>query len=197
MDISNRERLVKLVTSLVRHPDHFLPYLRTSIFGKGSPADYEMPWWSFSAIEKADTLFPGKRIFEWGTGGSTVRYAKVAQHITSVEDDAGWLTDMDRRLSEGGLKSKVTLNHHAFDFRNPVNFESSDYILALDKSYDVIVIDGQDWTFKERLPCFARAESFIQEGGLMFLMTFGVTKNFYGVIRRRRLKCLNLLAHAE
>jgi hypothetical protein len=59
--------------------------------------DWPNRWWSFDAIEEADKLFSGKKIFEFGSGGSTVRNAKIASQIVSVENDYQWLEKVRKK----------------------------------------------------------------------------------------------------
>ena len=168
MDISNIVRIRKLTLNLVSNPDLIYPYVSKSLFNKRLPIDYALPWWSFRAIEYADTLFPGKSIFEFGTGGSTVRYADVCKSITSVEDNEDWLKIVQDRLNA----KKVGNNHLIFchfDFDHPEGFAESAYLASYDgaKQYDVVIIDGRDKSFKERITCFRHVEPSIKEGGVI------------------------------
>jgi predicted O-methyltransferase YrrM len=61
----------------------------------------------------------------------------------------------------------VELRLHPFDFLKPVAFDSSAYLHALDRTHDLIVVDGQDWTYDVRPECFVRAEKFIRPGGVI------------------------------
>jgi predicted O-methyltransferase YrrM len=172
MDLTNSQRVGKVIRNLVDNPDLLVPYLRMSILNRRLPIDLGLPWWSFRAIKQADHLLVGKRIFEYGTGGSTLRFAKIATEIVSVEDDPEWLEVVRKRLRREKIFN-VELRFHPFDFRHPINFESSDYIGAVDTSeWDVVIIDGQDWTFKERLACFRRAEPKMKSGSIIILDDF-------------------------
>ena len=98
MDLTNSQRVGKVIRNLVDNPDLLVPYLRMSILNRRLPIDLGLPWWSFRAIKQADHLLVGKRIFEYGTGGSTLRFAKIATEIVSVEDDPEWLEVVRKRL---------------------------------------------------------------------------------------------------
>lgn len=171
MNISNAKRIQKLFGNLITNPDLIVPYLSKSVFGRRLPIDYGLPWWSFRAIEYADKIFPGTKVFEFGTGGSTLRYAKVCKEITCVEDDLNWLNIVRLRLSENGLINKVYLIHEAFDFKHPVDFKKSSYLKSYDadKAYDVVIIDGQDESFHERIECFKFVEPTIKKGGVIIV----------------------------
>ena len=174
MDLPNSRRTSKLVKSLVANPQFILPYLCSNFSPfRRTPLDQGLPWWSYSAISEADKLFPGKRIFEWGTGGSTLRYARMGCQITAIEDDISWLNTLNSHLLNEGLAHRVNIFHHPFNFAEPADFESSSYLRALsDSAYDVIIIDGQDATFRERLTCFRYAEQFMMAGGIILLDDF-------------------------
>lgn len=168
MNISNTGRVHKLVSNLMSNPDLIFPYLSKSVFSKRLPVDHLLPWWSFRAIEYADTVFPGKTVFEFGSGGSTVRYAPLCKSITCVEDDADWMSVVQSRLNAKD-KDKVDLIYRHFDFDKTENFADSEYLKAYDgsKQYDVVVIDGQDKSFRERITCFRHVEPSIKEGGVI------------------------------
>jgi hypothetical protein len=172
MDISNTQRLIKLISNLITNSDLIVPYFKMSIFSRKLPIDYEMPWWSFRSITRADNLLIGKRIFEYGTGGSTLRFAKIAAKVVSVEDDLGWMNEVQVRLKKEKI-SNVDIRLCPFDFKNPVNFESSEYIKAVDgEDWDIVIIDGQDWSFKQRLSCFRRVEPLMLPGTIIIVDDF-------------------------
>jgi predicted O-methyltransferase YrrM len=131
-----------------------------------------MPWWSFRAIERADMLITGKRMFEYGTGGSTLRFSRIAQQVVCVEDDAAWAQVVKERLAKESINN-VEMRLCPFDFKNPSHFEESAYIAAVDDGiWDVVIIDGQDWTFKERLACFRRVEPMMKPGAIIIVDDF-------------------------
>ena len=48
-----------------------------------------MPWWSFSAIDfMSKQCRADQDVFEFGSGGSTLFFAKRCKTVTAVEDDA-------------------------------------------------------------------------------------------------------------
>lgn len=170
MNISTSQRFTKLIGNLIFNPDLIIPWVRWSLLNKKMSFEIEMPWWSFLAIEAMDRIAHGKRIFEWGSGGSTIRYGKVAEKIVSVEDDKKWLAVIREQCKK---MPSVELIFAPFDFQNPVGFNDSAYLKALESSdWDVIIIDGRDYTFNERLVCFARAERFVRPGCLIIVDDF-------------------------
>jgi hypothetical protein len=169
MNISYRQRITKLLGNLLSNPRLLLPYIRYSLLNRKLPAEIQLPWWSFKAIQRADKLLLGKRVFEWGSGGSTTRYAKTAKEWCSVEDDAIWLERI-RRLLPPQEQQKTTFQYHPFDFRHPEAFDRSSYLRALDREdWEVIIIDGQDWSFEERVTCFKHAQNLVSPGAVIIL----------------------------
>jgi hypothetical protein len=174
MQLSNTQRVFKLVGSLIVKPQFIFPYIASNLsVNRHSPLSQNLPWWSFGAIREADRLFPGKRIFEWGSGGSTLRYAQMGCEITAIEDDPLWLDEVQSALRNAGVADRVRVHHIPFNFDDPASFLSSDYLLALNNSHwDVVIIDGQDKTFRERVSCFLHAEPRMKPGGIILVDDF-------------------------
>ncbi len=168
MNISNSRRVMKLAGNLLIYPELAAGYLRHNLMGRASPLELGLPWWPYLAIQFLETrLTKDMRVFEYGTGGSTVFFAERCKEVVSVEDDARWLKRVEEKLAQKGLNN-ARIRHRPFDFRRPANFRSSDYLRALNESgYSIIIIDGQDWTFRERPECFRRAERFIRPDGVI------------------------------
>jgi hypothetical protein len=119
MKLTNSQRVLKLASSLFLHPQYITPYLASNLSSsRHSPLAQDLPWWSFAAIQKADRLFPGKRIFEWGSGGSTLRYAQMDAQITAIENDLKWLAAMQTALQKADVADRVTIRHIPFDLIN-------------------------------------------------------------------------------
>ncbi|MCX6880634.1 MAG: hypothetical protein NTW21_43530 [Verrucomicrobia bacterium] len=83
----------------------------------------------------------------------------------------------------------VKLLYRPFDFTNPVNFEQSAYLLALDSPvYDVIIIDGQDHTFQERITCFRHVKKFVKAGDIIVVDDYWRYKVLSGTNKAKTLK---------
>ncbi len=132
----------------------------------------DLPWWTFTAsAEVADFLSkrPQARVFEWGSGSSTVWLAQRSASVTSIESDAGWAQRVSRsvpghvtlvtptipRASKDTLVLSKRWGYRSRDF--------SAYVSAIDAipgDFDLIVIDG-----RAREACFARALPRLAAGG--------------------------------
>jgi predicted O-methyltransferase YrrM len=93
--------------------------------------------------------------------------------ITAIEDDQGWLNAVCQALLDSGVSSHVQLHYVPFDFEHPADFETSSYLSALTGSHwDVVIIDGQDKTFRERVTCFRHAEPLMAPGSIILVDDF-------------------------
>jgi predicted O-methyltransferase YrrM len=174
MDLTNAQRVLKLAKALTSRPQYTLPYFVSNLSKtRHSPLAQNLPWWSFAAIEAADRLFPGRRMFEYGSGGSTLRYARKGCQITAIEDDQAWLEAVQAAMVAAGVADRVSLRYIPFNFDQPDNFASSSYCKAFSGSqWDVVMIDGQDKTFQERITCFRQAEPWMKPGTIILLDDF-------------------------
>jgi hypothetical protein len=66
-----------------------------SVDRNGNP----LPWFTYPAIEYLNQLdFTGKRIFEFGSGNSTLYWASRAKHVVAVEEDKVWYERLKPRM---------------------------------------------------------------------------------------------------
>lgn len=147
-------------------------------FENFSPLD--LPWWTFHAIDEVEEFLrknPDSKVFEWGSGASTLWLSKRAATVVSVEYDSEWYEKLAQALGRSPESSNVELRlSSAFPIqegKEPVvsrkkGFESLDfskYVAELENSqgqYDLIVIDG-----RARRDCLALAQSRIRPGGII------------------------------
>jgi hypothetical protein len=126
-----------------------------------------LPWLAWGAVDFLDRfLTRSHSVFEYGTGGSTLFFAKRAKRVMSVEDDPRWQRIVRDRLAEESLEN-VTLCP-ADSSVEP--YARSPYVLALDQPHDVILVDGHEHRQGvDRLTCFRQAEQFVRAGGVIVL----------------------------
>ncbi len=101
---------------------------KVSIDGNGNP----IPWYTYPAIEFLANLdFSEKKIFEYGSGNSTIWWANRCKEIVAVESDRDWFERVNSMRS-----------HTAFrDYRLCEDLDS--YVCHQDMgNYNVVVIDG-------------------------------------------------------
>jgi hypothetical protein len=174
-------RVARVVAHLATHPRHLGPYLSTSgLFDARTPLDLHLPWFALSAIEFLDSYVTrSMQVFEYGSGGSTLYFAKRAGRVVSTEHSEEWLARVQLGLSTAGL-SNAHLQHRPCDFRKGSDFAKSDYLNSLaDGPFDIIVVDGPEGDGTARVSCFRRAESRIRQGGII------IVDDSYGYVQLR------------
>jgi len=138
-------------------------------------AAIDLPWWTFAAITEADEFLrsrPNSRVFEYGSGASTVWLARRAGSVVSIEHDRDWhavvcqrlspypnaivkLIEPDTKRETGYLSEKGRWAGHSF--RN--------YVTAIDQesdAFDLIIIDG-----RARAACLTHARERLAPGGII------------------------------
>lgn len=163
-------RAIRVIGYLAIRPQDIHRYWRYGAFTRKTPLNLGMPWWSFGAVNFLETwLKPDFEVFEFGTGGSTIFLGSRVKSLTCVEDELGWTKLVSEAVKERNLTG-VSILYKPFNFWNTAAFGESDYLLSLcGKSYDVIVVDGKEWSEPVRDLCFWRAEHHIKSGGIIVL----------------------------
>ena len=137
----------------------------------------DVPWWTFTSTRKVEQFLaarPGARVFEWGSGGSTLWLAKRSESVISVEYDASWADTMRPLLPENvrlvrEVPDQLTGAHgevrsKRMGFRH-LNF--ADYVDGIAREeglFDLIVIDG-----RAREACLGKALTKLADGGLIVI----------------------------
>ena len=114
----------------------------------------------------------GKRVLEWGSGGSTHAIAKVAKALTSIEHDLSWYRKVGEELSGSCTYIYVPRNSeeaqgHDGTFEQYESYieKPAEIISITNKLYDVIFIDG-----RARVDCAKYAAMYyLKEDGLIFI----------------------------
>jgi len=97
-----------------------------------------LPWYSYPAIEFLKTKnFSNKTVLEFGSGQSTLWWAKVSKSVKSFEKDETWYKN---------IKENIPNNVQVIHLQEETEIEilnTIEQILKLEnKKYDVIIIDG-------------------------------------------------------
>ena len=139
-------------------------------------ARLDVPWWTFPAIDAVERWIAARngdvRVFEYGSGASTVWLARRAAEVVSVEHDVGFakiaapmlaLPNVELRIIEptrAGTASRAPSGRSGY--------EDSDFSAYVDSiandaaPYDLVVIDG-----RARVACFERARDCLSANGLV------------------------------
>lgn len=116
--------------------------------GKNRAVEDECPLMSYEAIDWLnDYLKPEMRVFEWGSGGSTLWIRKRAK-IISIEHDEGWAEKTGAILIKDDEKYVGAIDEY------PDNY------------FDLVIVDGVDWSRKR---CMPKAFDKVKKGGYLLL----------------------------
>jgi SAM-dependent methyltransferase len=161
-------KIGRLVANLMIHPSYLPRCIEHNLVNGSSPLDLELPWFSYGSIDfLANYLRPHMTVCEYGSGGSTLFYARRVKSVFAIEDNPKWYELVTKRLMEKEIQN-VEMRFRPFDFKNPIGFEKSEYLHAMpEQQFDVISIDGsEEWTHVRPI-CFYNAETHVKPGGVI------------------------------
>jgi hypothetical protein len=146
--------LAQHVQTLWREPRYFYDRVAVMLDQALHPSD---PWLTRAAVnELSGYLQPTMRGFEWGSGRSTLWFARRLQDLVSVEHDSAWHRIVSGKLAAAGLSN--------VDYRLAAPTAPAGYARQIeafpDDSFDFILIDGE-----ERNACICAAAPKIRTGG--------------------------------
>lgn len=140
----------------------------------------ELPWIPFSAIKALDTLIQADwRVWEIGSGMSTLWLARRAGHVTSVEASREWHARLSQIVMDRGVKN-IDLRYRW------VASEMADFSNVPDQSLDLLYVDGGP-----RDTCLANGISKVKPGGYAYLDNWDIDEFWSG--SRDLLNRLDLL----
>ncbi|MDG2004820.1 MAG: class I SAM-dependent methyltransferase [Novosphingobium sp.] len=137
----------------------------------------DVPWWTYDSIELVEDFLNSRkapRVFEYGSGASTVWLAKRAASVVSVDHDAGWIDFSRPRLAELG-NATVELApadpqpvsdqryHSGKSGYRGQSFQS--YVEAIDRhpgKFDLIIVDG-----RARAACLMQSIDRLADDGMI------------------------------
>ena len=171
------------VMDLARH----FPAWWSSLDDNKTPIDDEQPWIAFAAIRFLEKILrKDMRVYEYGSGGSTLFFAARVQEVISAEHDKDWhakvqgelnkkriyncqlrlfepipaLTSRNQDISDPNAYISSGDNYRGMSFEayaSSINGYPDDY-------FDIVLIDG-----RSRPSCFKHAEKKVKKGGYLIL----------------------------
>lgn len=191
--LSDIEIYLKTVNRLrMQYPDSFdtfktiilLPRWKSSLKHPPDSLQREMPWMTFFVIEFLETVLKADmHVFEYGSGGSTLFFAKRVRQVISVEHDADWADKVAHQLRTHAYEHVrlwlVPPDEEAASCVDPATVPSAyvshmssasfeRYVRSIDgfpdDFFDVIVIDG-----RARASCLKHAVPKVKPGGYIVL----------------------------
>ena len=156
----------------VRHWAHSLTCVHDSL----AISKLGVPWWSYTAIDQVDRWLAFRphpiRVFEYGSGASTIWLADRADEVYSTEHHQGFAEYLSPTLlSITTVRFIVVPPTPSKGAKTPSgkegneNLDFSDYVAAIDQvngPFDLIVVDG-----RARQSCLARACERLAEDGII------------------------------
>lgn len=147
-----------------------------AIYDAAELARLDVPWWTFPAIDAVERWIAARngkvRVFEYGSGASTVWLARRCTQVVSVEHDAAFARTAARMLDLPNVRLHmiepergVTTPRAGSGRRGYEHCDFSAYVDSItDRAarYDLVVIDG-----RARVACLERAWGCLDDGGLL------------------------------
>jgi hypothetical protein len=151
-------------------------YSLTKVHDSLAMARLDVPWWTYDAIRAIDAWLVRRsgatRVFEYGSGASTLWLARRATEVHSVEHHRGFgemmqdevaaldhvrLSIVEPVPSTRPAVPSAKEAHHGLDF--------ADYVAAMDAvdgEFDLVVVDG-----RAREACLMAARDRLAPGGIV------------------------------
>jgi hypothetical protein len=119
-----------------------------------------VPWWSYAANEWVEArIRPTDRVFEYGSGGSTIWLAARARSVVSVEHDNAWYQKIRSSVPSN---ARVIYEPARSEVSSDIHSSYSSAILANEPPFDIIIIDGM-----ERNACAMLAPQVLSAEGII------------------------------
>jgi hypothetical protein len=135
---------------------HWL-YSLTKVHDSVAMVELDVPWWTYRAIDEVERWLESRprpaRVFEYGSGASTVWLARRAESVTSVEHHEGFADLMREILAP--VDNATLLVRPAIPSPRPAvpsakeGYAGQDfaaYVAAIDETeglFDLVVVDGR------------------------------------------------------
>ena len=164
--------------SLLKSTWHYLPQWNRTVKRDNDPLSYDQPWIVFGAIDFLKAILAKDMVvWEYGSGSSTLFYARRVEKVYSVENDELWYNHLERFLEEKQITNVTYMLHQDEGeakltdekfvsksanklFRKYV--ESIDIIS--DNSLDIVMIDG-----RARSSCISQSIPKVKKGGYLIV----------------------------
>lgn len=113
-----------------------------------------VPWYTYPSTDYLNQLdFSESRVIEFGSGSSTLYWAKSAKQVVSIERDREWYLDVSSNICLDNVDMLLLSDQK----------QCLDYVGSLpDNSCDILVIDGHD-----RYSTMMHAHSKLSDGGIL------------------------------
>jgi len=150
-------------------------YLKSTALRRPIGADGEpIPWMNYNMVSFLEQrLTKNLSLFEYGSGNSTLFFAKRVKDVVSVENNKKWYEYCSDKQPE---------NVKLIFCESDENGEYAKTIINQEKKFDVVIVDGED-----RVNCMIIARDFLTPSGVIILDDTQGSTNNAGIV--------NLLEH--
>ena len=151
-------------------PVGFLRALSTTVIRLGWKKYSPYPWLVYPATAYIATLVSGRRVFEFGSGMSTVWFARRSREVISVENHAEW------------YNAVMKLTRDQENVRVIFAESRADYVGAIAQAggkFDLILIDG-----KYRKDCVEGVRPYLTGTGVIVVDNTDVDRDLAASIKR-------------
>jgi hypothetical protein len=161
--------------------------------------DIETPWYNYGAINWVKkNIKSHMRVFEYGSGGSTLYYAKHVKEIISVEHNEKWFEEVKKRTSRYHnvdivlqepdiLEKNENCNFLSYTFKEYQGLNFERYVRIIenypDDYFDLIVIDGRC-----RHMCLEFSMKKVKKGGWIIFDNSERLNNYNAIQKYNYLK---------
>jgi hypothetical protein len=161
---------LKNIPFYLSHPRIFAS---TLIYKSRTIFQPDLPWLSYDAVKFVDTLpLKNESVFEWGSGRSTVWFAKRCRELISIENNQIWHQRVLGMLEKKRLSHVKCLHYELSESDLKVAPDSQTqplYVTVIDsipeKSLGLVVVDG----YGLRHACIQRALPKIRKDGYLLI----------------------------
>jgi hypothetical protein len=132
-------------------------YSLTRVHDSLAIAELDVPWWTYRAVDVVDAWLSARarpiRVFEYGSGASTLWLARRADEVHSVEHHRGFGEHIAPMLAaQGNVEFRIV---EAVPSATPAvpsakeghgGLDFTDYVTAIERTegfFDLVVIDGR------------------------------------------------------
>lgn len=188
--------------SAARHPRGAAAHLRTlvAVHNIDDLVHLDLPWWTYRSIDVVGGYLAGlghsARVFEFGSGASTIWLARRAASVESVEHDATWATRVrELAVASDGLRCSPVV--HVPDVPaspSPAvpsgapsgkGLDFAGYVATIDRAegqFDLVLVDG-----RAREAALLKALDRVSPGGIV-LLDDAQRQRYQGAIRAAELR---------
>lgn len=164
--------------SLISQTSRYFSQWNKSVRRNNNPLDYDQPWIVYGAIDFIKSIIKSEMtVWEYGSGSSTLFYARRVSKVYSIENDKLWYEHILQTMNDQSISNVVykLIPHDIEDEENVSEFISKStkktfrtYVQSINdipnESLDIVIIDG-----RARAACISYAMPKVCDGGYLIV----------------------------